>query len=53
MSEIFEWKRLLFNDLPFEFLLEVIFRTIIMFTVVLLTLKFAGKRQSEDKLRRY
>ena len=44
MSDIFEWKRLLFNDLPFEFLLEVIFRTIIMFTVVLLTLKFAGKR---------
>ena len=44
MSEIFEWKRLLFNDLPLEFLVEVVFRTIIMFTVVLLTLKFAGKR---------
>lgn len=44
MEDIFEWKRLLFNDLPFEFLVEVIFRTIIMFTVVLLTLKFAGKR---------
>lgn len=44
MTEIFEWKRLLFNDLPIEFLLEVIFRTIIMFSVVLLTLKFAGKR---------
>ncbi|TRW23885.1 DUF421 domain-containing protein [Flavobacterium zepuense] len=44
MKEIFEWNRLLFNDLPFEFLLEVAFRTIIMFTVVLLTLKFAGKR---------
>ena len=44
MKEIFEWKRLLFNDLPLEFLLEVVFRTIIMFTVVLLTLKFAGKR---------
>lgn len=44
MEDIFEWKRLLFNDLPFKFLLEVAFRTIIMFTVVLLTLKFAGKR---------
>lgn len=44
MKDIFEWKRLLFNDLPFEFLVEVVFRTVIMFTVVLLTLKFAGKR---------
>lgn len=44
MEDIFEWRRLLFNDLPFKFLVEVIFRTIIMFTVVLLTLKFAGKR---------
>lgn len=44
MKDIFEWKRLLFNDLPIEFLLEVMFRTIIMFVVVLLTLKFAGKR---------
>ncbi|MCW4470165.1 DUF421 domain-containing protein [Flavobacterium sp. MFBS3-15] len=44
MEDIFEWRRLLFNDLPFKFLFEVIFRTVIMFTVVLLTLKFAGKR---------
>ena len=44
MKKIFEWNRLLFNDLPFDFLVEVIFRTVIMFTVVLLTLKFAGKR---------
>lgn len=44
MNEIFEWERVLFNDLPVEFLLEVLFRTVIMFTVVLLTLKFAGKR---------
>lgn len=32
------------NDLPFEFLLEVLVRTVIMFIVVLLTLKFTGKR---------
>lgn len=44
MTEIFEWERLLFNDLPYEFLAEVLFRTVIMFIVVLLTLKFAGKR---------
>ncbi len=44
MKDIFEWKRLLFNDLPVQFLLEVMFRTVIMFIVVLLTLKFAGKR---------
>lgn len=42
--EIFEWKRVLFNDLPLGFLLEVLFRTVIMFIVVLLTLKFTGKR---------
>lgn len=44
MKDIFEWNRLLFNDLPVTFLLEVLFRTVIMFVVVLLTLKFAGKR---------
>ena len=44
MKEIFEWDRLLYNDLPISFLLEVIFRSTIMFTVLLLTLKFAGKR---------
>ena len=44
MKEVFEWRRLLFNDLPFEFLAEVVLRTVIMFIVVLLTLKFTGKR---------
>ena len=44
MNEVFEWKRLLFNDLPVSFLLEVVFRTLVMFIVVLLTLKFTGKR---------
>ncbi|MCW2121048.1 DUF421 domain-containing protein [Flavobacterium sp. 7A] len=42
--EIFDWKRLLLNDLPPNFLLEVLFRSIIMFTVLLLALKIAGKR---------
>jgi len=44
MKDIFEWKRVLFNDLPLVFLFEVMFRTVIMFIVVLITLKFAGKR---------
>jgi uncharacterized membrane protein YcaP (DUF421 family) len=44
MKEIFEWDRLLFNDLPASFLLEVIFRSFVMFIVLLLTLKVAGKR---------
>jgi uncharacterized membrane protein YcaP (DUF421 family) len=44
MKEIFEWNRMLLNDLPESFLLEVIFRSTIMFTVLLLTLKVAGKR---------
>ena len=44
MKEIFEWNRLLFNELPEIFLLEVIFRSAVMFTILLLTLKLAGKR---------
>src|SRR5688500_11488740 len=44
MEKIFEWPRLLLDDLPAIFLLEVIFRTAIMFTVVLLALRFTGKR---------
>ncbi len=44
MNQIFEWKRVLLNDLPVAFLLEVVFRSVIMFTVLLLTLKLTGKR---------
>jgi len=44
MKDIFEWSRLLFNDLPIQFLFEVVFRTVIMFLVVLVTLRFTGKR---------
>ncbi|KUJ59836.1 hypothetical protein AR687_21025 [Flavobacteriaceae bacterium CRH] len=44
MKEIFEWNRLFFNELPEIFLLEVIFRSTVMFIVLLLTLKLAGKR---------
>lgn len=44
MKKVFDWERILFNGLPPTFLAEVVFRTFIMFIVVLLTLKFAGKR---------
>lgn len=44
MKQIFEWNRLLFNDLPANFILEVIFRSTVMFIILLLTLKLAGKR---------
>jgi uncharacterized membrane protein YcaP (DUF421 family) len=44
MENIFEWKRVLFNGLPHIFLLEVAFRSFVMFAVLLITLKFAGKR---------
>ncbi|MRX48145.1 DUF421 domain-containing protein [Pedobacter puniceum] len=44
MNEIFEWGRVLMNDLPFIFLLEVIFRCLVMFVVVLFSLKLTGKR---------
>ncbi len=44
MTKIFEWNRLLFNDVPESFLIEVVFRSIVMFVILLLTLKLAGKR---------
>lgn len=44
MNDVFEWRRILLNDLPFSFLGEVVLRTVIMFLVVLLTLKLTGKR---------
>ena len=44
MKEIFEWNRILFNDLPQIFILEVLFRSTVMFIILLLTLKLAGKR---------
>lgn len=44
MKDIFEWNRLLTNNLPFHFLLEVLFRSAVMFIILLLTLKLTGKR---------
>lgn len=44
LEEIFEWKRILFNDLPAKFLLEVGFRTFVMFIFLVITLRSTGKR---------
>ncbi|WP_304062065.1 YetF domain-containing protein [Pedobacter glucosidilyticus] len=44
MKEIFEWDRVFMNDLPYVFLLEVLFRCLVMFIVVLIALKLTGKR---------
>jgi len=44
MDEIFEWPRVLMNELPYNFLFEVIFRAAVMFVMLLMLLRFAGKR---------
>jgi len=44
MKEIFEWDRLFMNNLPYNFLLEVGFRCIVMYFVALIVLKLAGRR---------
>ncbi|MCE7043887.1 YetF domain-containing protein [Dyadobacter sp. CY312] len=44
MEAIFEWERLLLNELPKMFLFEVIFRSAVMFTIVLVALRATGKR---------
>jgi uncharacterized membrane protein YcaP (DUF421 family) len=44
MENVFEWNRILTNDLPAVFLLEVIFRTTVMFAFLLIALRFTGKR---------
>lgn len=44
MEQIFEWDRVLLNGLPFHYLLEVLFRSTVMFIILLLTLRATGKR---------
>jgi uncharacterized membrane protein YcaP (DUF421 family) len=39
-----DWERILFNDQPWSFMLEVALRSIVMFFVLLVALKLAGKR---------
>jgi len=44
MEAIFEWERVLVNELPYMFLFEVVFRSAVMFTIVLIALRATGKR---------
>lgn len=44
METVFDWSRLLMNELPYIFLVEVIFRVFVMFAMLLIFLKLAGKR---------
>lgn len=44
MDKIFDWPRVLMNDLPYDFLLEVVFRVVVMFILLLGFLRFTGKR---------
>ncbi|MEJ1237960.1 DUF421 domain-containing protein [Chryseolinea sp. T2] len=41
---MFDWERILVNEAPMEFLLEIVMRTAIMFLTLLVVLKLAGKR---------
>jgi uncharacterized membrane protein YcaP (DUF421 family) len=44
--QLFDWKRIVFGDAPPQFLIEVFFRTILMYAVLLLTLRLLGKRMN-------
>ena len=44
MKEIFELERLLMNHLAYNFLLEVVFRCLVIYFVVMLVLKLVGRR---------
>jgi len=42
--EPFDWKRILFGDTPVEFMIEVFFRTLIIYLALLIVLRLMGKR---------
>jgi uncharacterized membrane protein YcaP (DUF421 family) len=44
MKEIFEWPRLLMNEQPGMFLIEVVFRSLVMFLIVFVGFRLSGKR---------
>ena len=44
MDKIIEWERILLNEMHVSFLFEVVFRSAVMFIVLLITLRVAGKR---------
>lgn len=44
MNQIFEFDRLMMNNLPYNFLYEVLFRCFVMYLVAIIVLKLAGRR---------
>lgn len=44
MDSVVDWSRVLMNELPYKFLVEVLFRVSIMFFMLLVFLRLAGKR---------
>ncbi|WP_421940553.1 DUF421 domain-containing protein [Pedobacter sp.] len=42
--ETFDFQRIFFGELPYGFLLEILFRTAIMYIYTILLLRFLGKR---------
>jgi len=44
--DLYNWRRIIFGDAPPQFLAEVFFRSILMYIVLLLTLRLLGKRMN-------
>src|SRR5947209_9600499 len=43
---LYNWRRIVFGDAPPQFLAEIFFRSILMYIVLLLTLRLLGKRMN-------
>lgn len=43
-----DWHRLFFSDQPYSFFIEILIRTLIMFTAAVITLRLAGKREVQQ-----
>ncbi len=41
-----DWMRILFGNVPLEFMIEVFIRTLIMYVLLLVTMRFLGKRMA-------
>jgi len=44
MASFLDWEKIFFNDLPITFLGEIVLRSMIMFVIILTTLRMSGKR---------
>lgn len=43
-----DWHRVFFSDQPYSFFIEIVIRTLIMFTAAVITLRLAGKREVQQ-----